>query len=240
MIQAFHLALMWLTILPLPTVKDFDDQLQAKVVYCFPAVGLLIGLVLTLILLTAPFFDFWLIVFCAVLFWFVITGFLHADGLADLSDALAAAHKKPERLLEVMKDPHTGAVGVLVLILLVIGKMLLFISVLDHGREWALLLIPAWARLGACWWGCSLPPLTSGFAKEMFYQVDQAKLLYWLVLFMGLSLILAPALLCAPIILWLWHAFLKNRLHAVNGDALGAGIEVTELTMLLVVCLWTV
>jgi len=237
MIRAFHLALMWLTVLPLPSVQDVDDELHGKSVYFFPAVGLFIGFILSCILLTAPFFDFWLIVFCAVLFWFSITGFLHADGLADLSDALAAAHKKPERLLEVMKDPHTGAVGVLVLILLVIGKMLLFISILDHGHEWALLLIPAWARLGACWWGCSLPPLTSGFSKQMFYRVDQNKLIYWLVALMCMSFFLAPALLFAPILLWLWQRFLQKRLHAVNGDALGAGIEVTELSMLLLVCL---
>ncbi|MDQ6961052.1 MAG: adenosylcobinamide-GDP ribazoletransferase [Mariprofundaceae bacterium] len=239
MIRAFHLALMWLTVLPLPNIKNLDDQLQAKAVYCFPLVGLCIGFILSLILLSASFFDFWLVIFCAVLFWFVITGFLHADGLADLSDGLAASHQNPDRLVEVMKDPHIGSMGVMMLVLLVIGKMLLFVSILDHHYEWALVLIPAWARLGACWWGCSLPPLTAGFAKQMFYQVDQQYLLYWLAILMILSYQFAPILLLTPLLLWAWKLFLKHRLHAVNGDALGAGIEVSELAMLFMVCLFS-
>lgn len=237
MMRPFHLALMWLTIIPLPMIKNLDDTLHAKAVYYFPAVGLCIGLVLSLILLCEPRLGFWITAFCALLFWFVITGFLHADGLADLSDALAAAHKDPDRLLEVMKDPHTGSIGVMVLILLVLGKVLLLMSVLDQSSQWSLLLIPAWARLGACWWGCSLPPLTTGFAKQMFYQVDPNNLLYWLATLMILSFFLAPILLLTPILLWAWYLFLKRRLHAVNGDALGAGIEVSELAMLLMICI---
>jgi len=49
----------------------------------------------------------------------VLTGGIHLDGFADTSDALSA-HTSPERGLDIMKDPHIGAFGVIRLIVLML------------------------------------------------------------------------------------------------------------------------
>jgi len=96
-----------------------------------------------------------------------VTGGLHLDGLADVADALGAAHRDRSRLLAVMKDPHLGSFGVLTLIAAVSGKLVLLMLVAKQHHEWALLLVPAWARLGVLAWQ-TLPPLTANGLAEAF------------------------------------------------------------------------
>ncbi len=57
----------------------------------------------------------------ALAFWVVLTGGLHLDGLADCFDGMFHA-SNPERRLQIMKDPHTGAFGVIGLILVLLIK----------------------------------------------------------------------------------------------------------------------
>ena len=51
-----------------------------------------------------------------------LSGALHADGLMDTCDAVFG-HATPERRLEIMRDPHTGAFGVVGLVCVVALKI---------------------------------------------------------------------------------------------------------------------
>lgn len=53
--------------------------------------------------------------FLAVVVGLMITGGLHADGLADTADGFGGGHTK-DRKLDIMKDSHIGAYGVMALI----------------------------------------------------------------------------------------------------------------------------
>ena len=98
--------------------------------------------------------------------WLVITGGLHADGLADLSDALGARHSDKERFIAVLKDPHIGSFGTLALIFTVVSKLVLLKILIDAEAWWGLLLITVWARLGVIFW-CRLSSLTEGFGARL-------------------------------------------------------------------------
>ena len=63
-----------------------------------------------------------------LILWLGSTGFLHLDGLADLSDALGAAHGDKTRFLEVLKAPNIGSFAVIVLIVVIASKLVLLSS----------------------------------------------------------------------------------------------------------------
>jgi len=199
-----------------------------------PLIGLLIGAGLVASITAGALADIWLGALLGLCFWLGITGFLHADGLADLADGLGASHGNRDRLLEVMREPHIGSFGVLALVLLVSSKLVLLMLSLKTGVSLlALILVPAWARLGALVWLKSLPPLTQGMAAACRDGVHVEMVIFWGVLLLSASLFLAPALLLAPLLLLTWWYLLKVKLQGVSGDCIGAGIEICESGSLL-------
>lgn len=55
----------------------------------------------------------------------LISGGIHLDGLADACDAIGS-HREPAQRLEIMKDPHIGAFGVLGMIAFLLCETALF------------------------------------------------------------------------------------------------------------------
>ncbi len=222
----------FLTVFPAPkALKEAAPQLAM-----FPWVGLVLGLIYGTAAWLLSSFNPAIAAFLLLALWLKSTGFLHVDGLADLVDGLGAAHGDKDKMLSVMQEPHIASFAVVALILLILGKFVA-LSTLFSAEPWAaLLLVPAWARLGAAWWASSLPPLTDGLGKWCKNAGD-INLGAWFVIMLVLSLLLCPMLLVAPLVLWLWWWFLDTKLQGMNGDCLGAGIEVCELILLLWVAL---
>lgn len=224
-------ALQFLTRLPTPALENTAPDMLSKSKIWFPFVGLIIGCSLILTLSLGAKIDPWFGALLTLLCWIWITGGIHIDGLADLADALGAAHRDPVRLLAIMRDPHVGSFGVLATGLLLISKLiLLMLLVREIPSPWMIALIPAWARYGAMVWSQTLPPLGPGLGEQ--FSQKSSGLPLWGLGLLCVSWLLAPALLFAPAALLIWWLFLKNRLRGMNGDCLGAGIEITE-TMLL-------
>jgi len=227
--QGLIAALRWMTILPMP--KQMEEGDMQKILPWLPVTGLVVGLFVVLACYLGALFDPWLGALFGVFVWLLITGGLHADGLADLLDALGASHGNAERFIAVLKDPHIGSFGTLALIFTVVSKLVLLKLLIDAGIWWELLLIPAWARLGVLFW-CRLPALTEGFAAYL-QGVDislQSNIIFVGLLF--ISLWLAPSLWLAGVVIYLWYAFLKYHVKGMNGDCLGAGIECSEIVLL--------
>ncbi|HEY9104457.1 adenosylcobinamide-GDP ribazoletransferase [Chitinimonas sp.] len=226
------LAIQFLTRLPTPATPDFRPELLVESARWFPLVGLIIGALLTTLAWPACRLDPWLAAWLALLLWVWVTGGLHLDGLADLADGLGAAHRDRERLLAVMRDPHLGSFGVLSLILQCGGKLVLLMLLARAQAWWALLLVPAWARLGVLYWQ-SLPALSTGMAEAFTWQLPRRARLAWLLALLATSAWFAPALLLAPLCIWAYRHWLQHTLGGVSGDCLGAGVEVCELALLL-------
>ena len=139
---SFFSALSFLSILPGPSNRPLDS----RIVMHFPLVGLLIGGLLVGVdwvgaLILPPFLR----CIVDVLFLAVVTGALHLDGLADSADGLFS-HRPRSRVLEIMKDPRVGVMGVIAIVFC----LLLKVGGIDglsesHGWLW-LLIAPALAR----------------------------------------------------------------------------------------------
>ncbi|WP_293392433.1 adenosylcobinamide-GDP ribazoletransferase [Nevskia sp.] len=224
------LATQFLTRLPTPQVRDFEPADLTRCAVWFPLVGLIIGALLAGLAMLVrdqhPAFAALLV----LALWVWVTGGLHLDGLADLADALGAAHRDPKRFFEVLKDPHLGSFGVLALVLMLLAKLVLL--TLPGASYTALLLIPAWARLAPLVWVWWLPPLHGGMGDRFAWDRQPWAVLLWTLALAAASACLSPRLLIAPILIAGWGLFLKRRLGGQCGDALGAGIELVEVGLL--------
>ena len=232
--RGFISAIQFLTRLPAPQLRDFDQPELTSGANWFPLVGFIIGAMLATALWLGSRVDPWLGALLCLLLWVWITGALHLDGLADMSDAIGAMHRGRERFLAVLADPHLGAFGVVSLILQLITKLVLLMLLARSGYYWGLLLIPAWARWGVLIWA-RLPTLKPGLGQLFSWQINLRITWLWGILLAVCSFI-APVLWCAPLLVLAWREFLLRRMGGMTGDLLGAGIEVVEsMTLVLLI-----
>lgn len=239
----------FLTRLPLPDPGLLDGPVLGRAVLCYPLVGLVIGgllwgLVWTLAQVcpgatAAPLAALGLIA------WVWLTGGLHLDGLADSADAWVGGLGDRARTLEILRDPHIGAMGALTLGLILIGKWsallaliaaddllpLLWVPVLGRTQVMVLMLTTPYARPG-------------GMAAQAVACLPRGPA--WVVVGLALSLVALAdrlaggwglPLLVAGITLILWRHAMVRRLGGFTGDTAGALVELTETAVLLVLAL---
>jgi len=112
------LAATFLTRLPLPMPeRALEPGDLARAMRTYPVVGAGIGLIAGLVLMAASELNLAPLA-CAMLGLAaatILTGALHEDGLADAVDGLAGGRTRVEKL-EIMRDSHIGAFGVLALV----------------------------------------------------------------------------------------------------------------------------
>lgn len=234
MLKDFLGALGFLTILP----GQPPGEHPGRVFTYFPLVGILIGASLALIKTFSP-FSRELSGFLLLLAWVALTGGLHLDGLADSFDGLLST-TTPERRLEIMKDPRTGAWAVIGISLLLLGKwttltqdfparllilpptigrlaMVLSVALFPYARQTGL---GGYFRNGLGWVQITLAALTT-LALTAFIGLP-----YFLTLAIGLIGALGFSY---------WSA--KRLGGGLTGDVYGAVCEVTELVCLLTLTL---
>jgi adenosylcobinamide-GDP ribazoletransferase len=122
---------------------------------CLPLVGVVLGASLWLWLRLCLLFGIGALLrgAGAVALSAALTGGIHLDGLCDTCDALGS-HQSRERRLEILKDPHIGAFGVLGCVLFLLGQFAGWAEIPLTGHAMLLAaLIPvtsrSWVALGA-------------------------------------------------------------------------------------------
>ncbi|WP_237725084.1 adenosylcobinamide-GDP ribazoletransferase [Deinococcus alpinitundrae] len=112
-LRAAHLALTFLTVLPLPHFYDVKDGDFARASAYYPLAGYVVGGLVSLLLWMDLPLPSGVVAALAVGIWLATTGMLHFDGLVDSADALFAM-KSPAQRLEILRDVHVGAFGLAV------------------------------------------------------------------------------------------------------------------------------
>jgi len=220
----------FLTRLPMPRVEVRSEDFATAIRF-YPIVGIVIGLIVAATGWLGTLVDPWTGACAALVMWIAVTGALHLDGLADLADGLGAAHGDRTRLLAVMADPHIGSFGVVAIVGQMLAKLVLLHAV---GMGWGLVLVPFAARMGPLVWARLLPPLRpSGLAAAVAGAVRGRDLLGWGLL-LAVAAVAVPALVALPLLVLSVVAWLRRTLGGVTGDAHGAGIEIVETGLLVV------
>ena len=238
--MGFVAALHFLTTIPIGTRRQFSDaQLSASLAY-YPLVGALLGALLGLISGALGWlFGPLVVAALTLLAWVLLTGALLLDGFMDACDGLFS-HRSTEERLRIMRDVHTGAWGVVGVVLLLLAKFAALTTVLERANApGALLLAPALAR-----WAMSMSVVLfpygrpDGWAKSLKQQAGRRQLL--LATLGALSVVLlvqAPSGLAALVLAFgamlLIARFALDRLPGLTGDVYGMIAEVVEVVVLL-------
>jgi adenosylcobinamide-GDP ribazoletransferase len=236
-LRGLVLAVQFLTRLPTPQVADLHPAELSRSAVWFPLVGLLIGLVVALAVWFGSASGPWIGALAGLIAWVWITGALHLDGLGDVADALGAAHRNPGRFQEVLRDPHIGSFGVIAIALQLLAKLSLLANLSAGPKIWALLLVPAWARLGTLVWSLAVPPLRAGLGERFSWAIDRRAIAAYGVALAAASAWFSPALLGALVVIPGIALYWRQRHGGMTGDGLGASVEVTETLLLLLLTL---
>ena len=99
---------------PMPQIEWNKENMRYALCW-FPAVGVIVGLLMWLWSLVSGWLGFGMVLRTAifVLIPVLVTGGIHLDGLLDTADALSS-WQTMERRLEILKDSHAGAFAIIV------------------------------------------------------------------------------------------------------------------------------
>jgi adenosylcobinamide-GDP ribazoletransferase len=238
MMNNLLLAVQFLTIVPLK-IKDADAKKMGLSLLYFPAVGLLLGLLLVFLYHILVFLGFqpWAIGIVLVVSLIMVTGGIHLDGLADTVDALAGGGDR-ERILQVMRDPHIGTMGVLGLISVLLLKIAFIVSLDAHALLVSLSMMCVLSRWSMVFLMFIFPYARQEGKAKVFMQernkgVFISSLIIALlcaVLLMGPKgmLVFAVVAVCA----YGLGDFIKRRIGGITGDTIGGISEVLEVIAL--------
>lgn len=215
----------FLTLIRFKTKGNYDPAATVK---HFSTVGLALGA--GLVILNSLTQDLYFRPILMLIYLTAITGALHMDGFIDTADALFS-HRSRERKLEIMKDPNTGAMGVVAVILLLLTKY----SAFQHIENMApLLLVPAYSRYAITFGIYHLPyvrkeGLGKGFfqnvSKNTFYQIIPAMLI--MIILCGIKFTLIFHLVFF-ISVYSILKFYRFSIGGITGDLMGAMCELME------------
>jgi adenosylcobinamide-GDP ribazoletransferase len=230
-------AIGFLTIIPVPSRAISSD---GKQILYFPLVGLFIGALLygvDQLLSLAPYPEIRIV--GDVLFLTALSGALHLDGLADTADGFFS-HRPKEQILEIMKDPRVGVMGVLAILFCVLLKLAGVAGIIHSQSLIWLVLAPTLGRTAQVIALVCIDHVSSAKTlAESFYQRGKYYLLalcpipFAILLYRDWVMAFATLLIFALTLSGLLFYF-KSRIGGITGDTLGATTEITETLFLLI------
>lgn len=241
--NSFFAAVQFLTLIPWPRRTDRSaDEVGPSAIF-FPVIGFLLGLILVLVnVMLEPFASPALSSVALVALLALLTRGLHLDGLGDTFDGLGAGGER-ERMLNIMDDSHTGAFGVIAIVLLLFFKIHAIGSI-DDERWRVLLAAPILGRWAMVLLGYGSQAAKPGLGSTL---IDHLKTKH-VVFATFITLVLVAAILHgAGIVMMIWvslfalasRKYFHRRLGGVTGDTFGAVGELSETSVLVFFALGT-
>ena len=240
----FALAWTFLTRFPWPFSKIPDGVALARCVWAFALVGVCIGAITGLALWLAGLIGLPPLVagVGTVALTLLITGGLHEDGLADMTDGFGGGATRA-RKLEIMRDSRIGSYGAMALMLALIGRVAAYGAIGPHQLVKVLVVIVCAATWSRFWMALMLVALPCARALGLAAAAGRPS---WPNAAFGL-LWAIPAMFAATVFISPWSllpialsglaaaalAWLSSRqIGGVTGDVCGATQVLTEFAML--------
>jgi adenosylcobinamide-GDP ribazoletransferase len=234
----FWIALQFLSSLPvrLPGMPE-PEQLGRSLLF-YPLVGLLFGVLLWL--LDAVLAGTPSLLHAALLLsaWVLLSGGLHLDGLADSADAWLGGFGDRERTLLIMKDPRSGPIAVITLVLVLLLKFTALLALIEQGQGLMLIIVPVLGRAALLGLFLNTPYVrTGGLGQALADHLPRRA--GWQVLWVcALGCVLVAgwagiwALLVAAAVFVGLRQMMLRRLGGCTGDTAGALLELLEMVVL--------
>ncbi|BCJ08372.1 adenosylcobinamide-GDP ribazoletransferase [Pseudomonas sp. RtIB026] len=239
----FWIALQFLSSLPVRLPGMPEPREMGRSLLCYPLVGLLFGLLLWLAshLLQGTAAPLHAALLLAL--WVLLSGALHLDGLADSADAWLGGFGDRERTLQIMKDPRSGPIAVVTLVLVLLLKFCALWVLVERGAGGLLVLAPVVGRAAMLGLFLGTPYVRAGGLGAALAEHLPRRGAIWVLLvsaLAGLALggwaVLWPLLAALVVFVWL-RKLMCRRLGGTTGDTAGALLELLELTVVITLAL---
>lgn len=241
MISSFLAAVAFLTRIPVGRRYAFGQKEVARSARWFPLVGALLGAISVAALwLFAPIFPSFVTAILLSGIDALLTGALHLDGLADTADGFGGGSTR-EDVLRIMRDHAIGSYGAVALVLVIVLKIATVAALIDGHRAIAgLVLAPMLGR-----WSAVVLSVTQPYARPQSDAsptrfVSRSELIIATVTAIPISIALDPfrgsvafGLVAVGTLAWAWYC--RQRIGGITGDTLGAGIEISECLVFLLI-----
>ena len=236
---AFWIALQFLSSLPvrLPGMPQPSELGRSLLFY--PLVGLLFGGLLwgfADLLAGVPLFLRAALILTA---WVLLSGGLHLDGLADSADAWLGGFGDRERTLVIMKDPRSGPIAVITLVLVLLLKFCAVLALLEQQQAMALLVVPLIGRAALLGLFLTTPYVRAGGLGQALAEHLPRDVGWWVLASSALLCALLAgwsgvfAVLLAVLVFAALRRVMVRRLGGTTGDTAGALLELLEVAVLL-------
>ncbi|MBT2296446.1 adenosylcobinamide-GDP ribazoletransferase [Pseudomonas fluorescens] len=241
----FWIALQFLSSLPVRLPGMPEPAQLGRSLLCYPLVGLLFGGLLwglDAMLLGTPLLLHGALLLTA---WVLLSGGLHLDGLADSADAWLGGFGDRERTLLIMKDPRSGPIAVITLVLVLLLKFAALLALIEQRQTLALILVPVLGRGALLGIFLTTPYVRAGGLGQALADHLPRHTGWQVVLACAVGCVLvagwtgAASLLIALAVFIGLRQMMLRRLGGCTGDTAGALLELLEMVVLVgLVLIW--
>lgn len=235
MLKPLFSAIGFLTVAPVPMKWMEGEGVMERSVRWFIVVGLLLGGFVSAA--SVAIFAIFPILPAAVMttaLMLAVSGALHMDGLADTADGFFSSRPR-ERILEIMKDSRTGAMGVVAIVVVFIFKVSLIISLPAYVRTGFIFLMPVAGRFAPVMIMATMKNVREGGLGTVFSK--NANAASALIAFAALAVSgwfccgKTGAAVAVGVVLFLivYSWWCRKKIGGYTGDTLGAAVELCEL-----------
>jgi adenosylcobinamide-GDP ribazoletransferase len=196
---------------------SFNNLFYRGVIFSLPLVGGILASIIIFLHILLPFSLIYKSIFLAILYHFLY-GFIHLEGFMDTVDGYFASLSN-KNIYQIMKEPHIGAIGALVVFSFLLLKILAITFILYYQEYLLLFLVFIFSRISIF------------FALELEFHKNSSFLLAMQKAFFKsyiLKILFFPINLMTKYIL----QKIKRKFGFLNGDIIGFNIELIELILL--------
>lgn len=231
----FWIALQFLSSLPVTLPGMPAPREVGRSLLFYPVVGLLFGLVLWLASHLLQAVPAPLHAALLLSLWVLLSGALHLDGLADSADAWLGGFGDRERTLQIMKDPRSGPVAIVTLMLVLLLKFCALWALVEQGAGAVLLLAPVIGRAAMLGLFLSTPYVRpGGLGQALAQHLPRRTAMGVVLVCTAVGLLMAGwAVVLALGTFVALRRLMCQRLGGTTGDTAGAMLELLELAVVL-------
>ena len=227
--------------LPLPGRGSHEASNLSRSVWAYPLVGAGVGALSALVWFAAQLagLGLGLSAGLALTSQILITGALHEDGLADFADGLGGGSDVPEKLA-IMRDSRIGTFGVIALVMVLGLRWGGIAGLALHTVLAGLVCSAALGRLGIVALLALLGPARDDGLGALVANPPRRSVMAAFVLGVGLVMAHLPvitaslALLAFAAVVGIVAVLAKRQIGGYTGDVLGAGEQLAQTGVLLV------
>lgn len=241
MFRGFLILISFFTRIPIGKKIEFDEEKYKKALCFYTLVGLFIGLFLACGYLLGEFLEnIYIKGLIITVFYIIITGGIHLDGMSDTVDGLFSG-RTGDRIFEIMSDSRIGAFGVISLIIVIFSQLILF----SNMNVFALILTPMVGKCSvvvACYnkkyakksMGMGTLFIESIKKKELALNV--LLILLFCMLFKGYIVNIMSTIITLIIAIFI-SRWIENKISGMTGDTCGFVAEISQVIFMFFIIL---